>query len=293
MKSEDDKIDTTGVEQRDDDGVVNGVLLTYVGSSADCIQDPTQKYNLKVNITCQSDNDDLTFVSASGDACTPQINYLSKKGCPVFTLDQFTQFLNDYYYLWGAALIVLGFFLIFFGNKFVNVVIFTIVTLGVFVILGGLFFNLFLTKVKADWAKWLALVAIILVSAVAGYYIQKLRKYSVAIVAAWGGVMLGFIITTAFVIENKGAFYATIVGCGIVSFFVALKIEKTVVIIVTAFIGSYSLIRGVSLYAGGFPNESELHNEISDGAVDWDTFDKKFYIYLGAIFVSTCIGIIY
>jgi len=93
------------------------------------------------------DNIDLTFISLDGDACSPNLIFLSGRGCPLFTFDVFTEFINDYYYLWGAGLIVLGIFLSFLGNKFVNVVIFVVITFGSISILGKLLFNLFLTKV--------------------------------------------------------------------------------------------------------------------------------------------------
>ena len=64
-----------------------------------------------------------------------------------------------------------------------------------------------------------------------------------------------------------------------------IKLEKFVVVIVTAFIGSYAAVRGVSLYVGGFPSEASLHDEIESGVVTWKTFDKTFYYYLGGIAV--------
>jgi len=87
---------------------------------------------------------------------------------------------------------------------------------------------------------------------------MKFRKLGVAIFSAWGGVMIGFIVTTTFVVPNVYAYYGILGACGVALFFLAWKIEETVVILLTAFIGSYSLVRGVSLYAGGFPSETQL-----------------------------------
>ena len=244
-------------------------------------------------MTCQEDLSQLTFVSATGDACHTTLSYLHETGCPVFTLGQFTQFIEKYYYLWGAALIVLGIFLAFFGNKFVNVVIFLVVALGVFVLLGSLFFYLFLKKVKEDWAQWLSAAAIIVVSLLAGFGVMKMRKYGIGLVAGWGGVMLGFMVNATFVVKNKYAYWAIIIAAALLLFVLAIKIEKTVIIFTTAFVGSYAIIRGVSLYVGGFPAESELQAELADGVVDWANYDKRFYIYMAAILVCTVISTIY
>ena len=56
--------------------------------------------------------------------------------------------MSQYYYLWGAGLIVIGVFLSFFGNKFVNWVLFTVGAFATFIVLGALFFNVFLKKVN-------------------------------------------------------------------------------------------------------------------------------------------------
>lgn len=262
-----------------------------MGGSNQCLSDPTDSYSLRINITCSDDKDGIVFVSSSGTSCHPELNYLSNKACPVFTLDAFSQFMDKYNYLWGAALIVLGVFLAFFGNRFVNLVIFLVVGLGVFCILGSLFFYLFLSKIKEDWGKWLSLAGIVVVSAGLGFLVMRLRKFGIAILSAWGGVLLGLVLTTAFIVENKWAYYAVIIACGVGAFFVAFKIEVTVVIMVTGFVGAYSLVRGVSLYVGGFPNENQLHEEIASGAVTWSSFDKTFYIYLGSIVAGTIAGV--
>lgn len=254
--------------------------------------DPNRTYSLNVQIMCntESNDDEIHWVGSDGDVCSPLLVYRSSRGCPVFSMGAFAKFLQDYYYLWGAALIILGGFLCFFGNKFVNFVIFAIVALGVFCILGSIFFYMFLRKVKEDWGKWLAIGIIVAISLGLGYVVMRLRKWGIAVVAAWGGVMLGFLITTAFVVANQYAYYAIIIISGGVCFGLALKIETAVICGITSFVGGYCLVRGVSLYAGGFPAETQLHEEISSGAVDWQSFDKRFYIYLGAIAVATGLG---
>lgn len=294
VRSEDDKIDTTGTEIRNADGVINGIGLTYVGGKTQCASNSSDTYSLRVNVVCRTDNDNtLKFINSTGDMCHPVLNYESTSGCPVFTMDAFTQFINKYYFLWGAVLIVFGIILAFFGNKFVSFVIFLVFFFASFCILGSVFFYMFMDKVKEDWGKWLALAGIILVSAGLGYFVMRLRKWGIAIVAAWGGVLLGFIITSAFVISADWAYWVTLIACGGVAFFLAFKLQNHVMIGVTSFVGSYALVRGISLYAGGFPSEQELHDQIQKGVIDWATYDKKFYIYLGSIVVLTFISFFY
>lgn len=121
---------------------------------------------------------------------------------------------------------------------------------------------MFLKKVNKEWGLWVAAVSIILVSLLVGFGLMKLRKLGLSIFAAWGGVMIAFTINTVFTVGNVYAYYGIIGVCAVLTFLAAWKIETTVVILLTAFIGSYSLVRGISLYAGGFPSETELQKEI-------------------------------
>lgn len=204
-----------------------------------------------------------------------------------------SRFFYKYYYLFGAFLIVAGFFLAFFGNKFVNIVIFLVASSAVAITLSSLFINLALSKVDKEWVVWTAFVIIVLVSLGVGALLVKFRKYGVAIFAGWGGVLLGFVVTTSFGVSNVYAYYAIIVAGAIGMFFIAVKIEKTVIIMLTAFIGAYAFVRGISLYAGGFPSETELHAEIAANITSLETMPKTYYAYLGGIVVLFIISTIY
>lgn len=76
-------------------------------------------------------------------------------------------------------------------------------------------------------------------------------------------------------------------------FLIAIKVEKSVIILLTAFIGSYAFVRGISLYAGGFPSETELHDELEAGIITWETMPKTYYGYLGGIVVVFMISAVY
>jgi len=111
--------------------------------------------------------------------------------------------------------------------------------------------------------------------------------------AGWGGATLGFILTTTFVIESTAAYWGIIVACAIVAAFFAFKTEKLVIMLATALLGAYLCIRGISMYAGGFPNEAALHSELQAGVITWDTFPKTYYAYFAGIFVLSGISFWY
>jgi hypothetical protein len=187
----------------------------------------------------------------------------------------------------------LGLFFSFFGNKFVNIVIFLTGTAAILIIGASLFMNYALAKVSSQVWLWVSFVVILLVAMGIGALLVKFRKYGIGLFAAWGGVMLGFLVTTTFAVMNVYAYWAIIVAAAIAMFFVAVKVEKTVIILLTAFIGSYAFIRGISLYAGHFPSETELHNELETGVITWKTMPKAYYGYLAGILVMTVLTTIF
>jgi len=201
--------------------------------------------------------------------------------------------LAQYSFLFGAILIVLGLLLAFCGNKFMTVVISLVTALAVCI------FGIYLTSMFVDsvfspekvWehAVWVILGIWAIIGIIAGVFIGKKRKWGIAVVGAFGGVMLGLLLTTIFgsLISNAVVYYLIIAVCGILAFLIAFKVEKFVLILSTSFIGSYFIVRGISMYAGGFPSETSLHTMVRDGLVDWSTFPKIFFAYLAGIFVLT------
>ena len=293
MDPNDGSVNTFATEIENDEGNVGGLTLTYVGGSEICVSDPAKTYSLTVDIQCDAGTDGLDLISAGGDSCNIELSYKGKSGCPKFSMSKFWAFMQKYYFLWGAALILVGIFLAFFGNKFVNAVIYLVATIAVTIIGGLIFFNLLMSKVKAQWAQWLIIAIIFVLANFVGFLLVKFRKYGVGALAGWGGVMLGLLITSATMIGSGAAYWGIVVGMGVAFAIMALLVEKKVIMFVTSFSGSYFLIRGISLYAGGFPNESELHTEIQSGAIDWETFDKAFYGYMAGIVVLTVLSLWY
>jgi len=80
-------------------------------------------------------------------------------------------------------------------------------------------------------------------------------------------------------------FWIVQVICSLAGAIVSFFAYNPVIIGATAFTGSYLFFRGISLFAGGYPNEFTLVNQLASGEVvsitDW------FYLYLGLIIIST------
>lgn len=231
--------------------------------------------------------DNLVFDGFEGDDCNIVMNYTSKKGCAVFSYDALQIFLERYAPFWGAALIVIGIFLAFFGNKFVSAVLF--MAGMVFFWTAGVLITFYLLqkaeKETTEVVNWVIIGGFAALSIPVGYGVMKARKYGIAMLAVWGGVMIGLLVTSTLLVGSKIAYWCIVIGCGIVVGLIALKAQNIVVMGCTSFIGAYSIIRGISLYVGEFPSEGSLQDMIEKGILTWDNFPKAFFAYLAGIVV--------
>ena len=124
------------------------------------------------------------------------------------------------------------------------------------------------------------------------YYLTKhATKYGIALLAGFGMLSLSFIIVPLLGIngidhsnEIKLALYTVFASVG---FFGAAKFSDGIQVFVTAFIGSYFFVRGISFYAGGFINEFDL----TKGEGEEIKIEPIFYGYLAGIFVMFIVGV--
>lgn len=205
------------------------------------------------------------------------------------------EFLNKYKDFWGAALVLLGIFLAFFGNGLLTVLFFV---MSAFFTFAASFWLVFFILDKTDTVPseivgWVILGGCVVLGGIVGFCFYKHRPLGLGLLAACGGVALGFLLNLTFFVKEGWIYYGVIVGCAIVLGVVTYFLQETVVIFITSLVGSYAIVRGISLYAGGFPSELELHEDIQAGTIDWAGFPKIFYAYLGGIVLLTIASAFY
>lgn len=281
---DDDKANTVAVQINDPETPTNitGIALYYLSTD----------YSLWVNITCDESKDVIEYTGTQKDGNNYAVFATHKTGCPTIQYSLIYKFLQNYSYLWGAVVILLGLIFCFAGNALINGILFLT---GAIISFGALSYVTFailehLDKSPTDTVQWCIVGACGIVGIGLGLLVKKIRPLGIAALAAWGGVVLGLLITTTFVVSNQYAKWGTIAACAFALGYTAFRVEKVVMIIVTSMIGSYMILRGISMYAGGFPNESYISEEIRMGAITWESFPKSFYGYLGGILVCAVIG---
>lgn len=199
-------------------------------------------------------------------------------------------FLDDYSYIWGALFIIAGIFLAFFGRKLFTAAVFLVTAILVVFAILLLFYTTFLKDTTEVWVGWTVLVCSILIGCVAGFFMMKLERVGAALLAGWGGFLVGFMLneTVLYLAESQALFWCTSIGCAIVAAVLSFFLFEHVLINMTAFGGAYMLIRGISFYAGGFPNEFTLADQLKAG--DTSAFTNWFYLYMVCILIVAVVG---
>ena len=178
----------------------------------------------------------------------------------------------------------------FFGRKLFAVAIFIIVAFATAFLILLFFYAIFLEDDTKDWVGWTVLICSVIIGIIVGAIMVKLQRFGAAILAGWGGFMVGLILneTVLYKAQSEVLFWCVGIACAILLAVLTFFIYNHVIINSTAFMGAYFFWRGISLYAGGYPNEFELIKQVQAGAAP--RVDPWFYAYLVAIVISFAIG---
>jgi hypothetical protein len=174
----------------------------------------------------------------------------------------------------------------------VKVAVFIAGTILISFIILVIFYATFLSDKTASWVGWLVVSLAILIGLVGGFFLAKYEKVDAALLGAWGGFTLGVLLneTVLYLASSTALYWCINVGLAVVCAIVGFFAFNQVIMIGTAFVGSYATARGISLYAGGFPNTSVLINQMKAGVVS--NVPPVFYAYLTGIAVMTVVAYI-
>lgn len=127
-----------------------------------------------------------------------------------------------------------------------------------------LLFALIYPKNAPEYAVWLSFIGSLGLGYGVGYLVQKYARVGVLLIGAWMGALFGSVMYASVVVRFQGentllALWLTILICSIGIAILSQVFFDHTVIVGSAIIGSYILVRGFSVYIGGFPNEFILY----------------------------------
>ena len=155
-------------------------------------------YSLQVNLVCD-DSKDTPVVSAlknlGGKAYSA--TFTGKDACPALDFSAIWDFFNENIWLWAIIMIVAGLFICLLGRQLFKVTIFLAATFITIAAILLLFYSTFLKSNTEDWVAWTVLAISLVLGLIVGFLATKVLRLGAAVLAGWGGFMIGVLINVA------------------------------------------------------------------------------------------------
>lgn len=290
-------VTSAAVEKKDDK---TELQLTYAHGGV-CDADRSKTYSFQINIQCPEKDEDQSTRTTSvnmENPCKPIVTMASKHGCAKFSSTAFIAFLSKHPWFLGAFLIVFGAVVTFFGRQFFK---YTLAVVGGLVgFLGSmLLFSLMglLNGLESSKAS-IALTVIMFLVALAlgvllGFVLFKTIRAGACVLGgvcgAFGGVTFYQLVLSS--VDSFWLLLVLSITAAAAGAYLAYVAFDQALIITTGIIGAYGFVRGISLFAGHFPNEIKTFEQLANGAVP--QLPYQFYLYLAAIVILAVLGIVF
>jgi hypothetical protein len=214
----------------------------------------------------------------------------------VFSIFGLWNIIKSNKFIIGPILIVFGLFFCFFGRKFIYIV--QILTGILVVSFVCLYFVLqWIQKDYSELEFWLICGLCLAVGLIAGYFVSKSDKLAPCLL---GGI-LGYVasifvyqLALKYISLNPKVVFAIVVAVlVIIGVILGYFFTNTFIIIPTAFVGAYAIIKGIALMAGGFPDENQVMTLIE--MKEWEQLHELMtpivYVYLAAWLIIGIAGV--
>ena len=274
-------------------GVLDGVSLTYTnGAICESTGEPAQ---FTINMYCDKTMgwQDYDFsAGVLGDICSPHFDTVSRVACARFSTSELWSYLAEYKYYFGALLLLTGLGLVFVGRLMLKPAVcfagfLTTVALSCFI-----YYSVYLED-ESDLADfWFFLGGGALAGIIVGLVMCMCVRFGAAILAGWGGVCGAMILYSSCIYkaELEWLFWFTIVTCALIAAIAAFIFMDEVVIVATALLGAYCLVRGTACYAGHYYNEVTMAKMAEEGLLD--EVDPWYWAYVAGFFVMVLVGML-
>jgi hypothetical protein len=242
-----------------DDGVI-----IKLSSGEKCNE--TDNYSIKYKITCNDDIDELNVKKYEEEKCEGTLFIESKYGCPQFSVYNFWKLIHNNKVIFFIILFAIGIVLCFFGKKFIYVTIFIFSSIISVSVIFMFVFNVVLPKgTEADQTVLTIVFIISFIPGIGiGILIIKYQHFLLAcVLGGVGGFFLSIFVYDLILnhwdeankLYLKIIVYVVVIAICIGIGYLTIEHLK---IITTSFVGSYSLVRGPTLFLDKFPNETEM-----------------------------------
>lgn len=254
------------------------VLTIQLNNGEKCEINQSANYIVTLQIECDDTMESGKFALKNTESpdpsktCDIKIIAKSKHGCSLTDYYAVEAFLKNNKILIGIIVVIVGIFFCFLGSKMIIITLVIIAFLStcilVFVFVAAIVGQGKLTTTVG----WILFSLAVVLGVICSYVFYKYIKVFYAVLGGLTGYILAASVYTYFLryIEaNPTVVYWVTVGVLVlIGILVGIYLSNHLIIIATSIIGSYLMIRGSSLWIGGFPSESEMLNLINKKEYD-------------------------
>jgi len=180
------------------------------------------------------------------------------------------------------------------GGYFIKTSVFLIVLATLVMICLGVIMGVIVSYDAPEWIGWVVLVVAGVLSAILAYITSQLIRLGIILISCWAGASVGatlFQTVGYLVVSEIWMLWSLMLVFALVFLVISFKFYTIVLTVSTSILGAFLFVRAIGFYAGGYPNEFELHNDIVSGAkiyVPWTV-----YVYVAAMVVLAIISFLW
>lgn len=260
-----------------------------------------------LKIYCDPEIDDKDFLNSVNlsefyDKNYPCKHYITGRsiyGCALNSWYLLRRLVNQYKYFFSAGLVLIGGFLLMFGNKCKTPTIIILMGIIFCFILSIIALNFLSSFIKTEKHLFYLLGGSFLVGGFIGFLLRaKITIFTVLLGISMGYSMAEIVyqFVQGFISWNpKYLYYSTIGVCCLLGIVVGFILIKSIFVIGTSLLGGYIAMRGVSVIFGNYLDEGQFADLIKNGEYEQlkDLQSGWAYAYLGLWVVLTIFGIYY
>jgi hypothetical protein len=248
---------------------LNGVALNYTGGQT-CPNGVAKTFT--INVYCAADLElTNTYYDgiAYGDECNPYVNVVSLLGCDVLTTSLLWGDLALLEPYLGLIAVFAGFFFCFFGFKFLKPSVCIAGFMTTTLAFCLFYYLIYLNSTEEIYIFWYFLGVGILMGILLGFGLACFARIGATCLAGWGGFALGLLINESFLfqLELKWLFWTSTTVCIIICAVLGFVVYEHAVILSSAMLGGFFIMRGIAVYGGHYYNMFTVITMLKAGVI--------------------------
>ena len=248
------------------------------------------QYAANIIVHCDNERDEINdFTIKQGDYdCVYTLEFTSRYGCPLGSTYLLMKLMEDYNYAFMVVMILVGIYLCFFGRKYLSYTIVGVCGIVGCYVLTALLISIFPNFITTELYLFICLLVCFILGLVIGYFTKDSEQFFVVLAgAALGYSLVTFLyqIVQTYVSWDPQILYYVCIGvCVVTGGVIGYCFSEPILILGLSVFGGYLVMRGVSLVAGNYLDETMTIDLIKNQ--EWDQLEELrtpwIYAYLGS-----------